>query len=139
MKRKCRRTISGVACCSSQEEQVLKPADAPAAKLTCHGCSSQEEQVLKQPVAKLRCRIAQLLLARGAGIETLRLFRTGNGTKLLLARGAGIETVSERSLYPRFCCSSQEEQVLKLISCILYQKRHRLLLARGAGIETLYP
>ena len=79
----------------------------------------------------------ELLLARGAGIETESIRERFDELELLLARGAGIETIrfQGQKIY-RACCSSQEEQVLKLSGKSDHLFRVRLLLARGAGIET---
>ena len=104
------------ASCSSQEEQVLKPrrdGDENAEK----SCSSQEEQVLKQCVVVLR-----IIRKPGCSSQEEQVLKQGaplsycSHLKLLLARGAGIETSS-------------------VIGMIFSPS---LLLARGAGIETLY-
>ena len=79
-------------CCSSQEEHVLKPRKPGFLRLMprCssqeehvlkqqegrpdggdRGCSSQEEHVLKLNLATLILHRLQLLLARGACIETI--------------------------------------------------------------------
>ena len=104
------------ACCSSQEEHVLKlvrgvgdcrvgmlllargacietPEERGAgAGETC--CSSQEEHVLKPYDVILLTETPQLLLARGACIETFSQALSRQPGELLLARGACIETVS---------------------------------------------
>ena len=79
------------------------------------GCSSQEEQVLKRLRARARPRPVELLLARGACIETGEGVYDSDFAVLLLARGACIETRSFISPAPPDA---------------------RLLLARGACIET---
>ena len=81
------------------------------------GCSSQEEHVLKLASIASIGRGEQLLLARGACIETRNAETNSNSLQLLLARGACIET------YPR----------------TRGIRKNLLLLARGACIETYTP
>ena len=86
----------------------------PICNIIYTSCSSQEEHVLKLLGTWATREGEMLLLARGACIETgdwiLDLIRR----QLLLARGACIETVYSVNKKLYYCCSSQEEHVLKL-------------------------
>ena len=103
--------------CSSQEEHVLKPDDglifyAPLQLLLARGACIETHETYELHY------VTKLLLARGACIETLSLPRSSTLTVLLLARGACIETTL-RLLKKWTCgCSSQEEHVLKLLIII---------------------
>ena len=77
--------------CTSQEEHVLKPVSGALQDVDV-GCSSQEEHVLKLNPADPLIGVVELLLARGACIETSKSSCRLLTTRLLLARGACIET-----------------------------------------------
>ena len=111
-------------CCSSQEEHVLKHHvphffcviarvaprkrsmywnDAfPCLVALCQGCSSQEEHVLKRKIRNLRFGLGQLLLARGACIETRGVF---------VFDGKGLVAPRKRSMYWNFETPSTPTEV----------------------------
>ena len=100
--------------CSSQEEHVLKRGKQEILNIKT-SCSSQEEHVLKPEAKSAFMEQRELLLARGACIETvLGMEEVAYRLRLLLARGACIETCLRRSPQWSQSCSSQEEHVLKL-------------------------
>ena len=93
----------------------MKPR-AFEAQIIAGSCSSQEEHVLKLLQRCCHSVSKQLLLARGACIETNLFDQAWKISKeLLLARGACIETLNRCiTLQMTVGCSSQEEHVLKL-------------------------
>ena len=168
------------ACCSSQEEHVLKPLTRTGICLCRKLLLARGACIETYPQTRTVTK-SLLLLARGACIETKTMRTPRDRAQLLLARGACIETKSVRCCMterlrcssqeehvlkpdpppsPRrtSCCSSQEEHVLKQIMndvtkispCCSSQEEHvlkqsihqagaqsnQLLLARGACIET---